>query len=58
MRLLEIKYGGAEHVGCTERDIRNFEKEQRDEQKGFDAETLIEFFESEKEKNSDFFFSY
>ncbi|KZV54794.1 hypothetical protein F511_04416 [Dorcoceras hygrometricum] len=58
MRLLEIEYGGAEHVGCTERDIRNFEKEQRDEQKGFDAETLIEFFESEKEKNSDFFFSY
>ncbi|XP_073017760.1 protein FAR1-RELATED SEQUENCE 5-like [Primulina eburnea] len=58
MRLLEIQYGGLEHVGCTERDIRNFEKKLRDEQKGIDAETLIEFFASEKDKNYSFFFDY
>ncbi|XP_042380975.1 protein FAR1-RELATED SEQUENCE 5-like [Zingiber officinale] len=58
MRLLEIEYGGPEGVGCTERDIRNFEKKLRDEQKGIDAETLIELFTSEQEKNSAFFFDY
>ncbi|XP_073121059.1 protein FAR1-RELATED SEQUENCE 5-like [Henckelia pumila] len=58
MRLLEIEYGGPEHVGCTERDIRNSERTLRDEQKGIDAESLIELFEFEKEKNSDFFFDY
>ncbi|KZV14291.1 hypothetical protein F511_43796, partial [Dorcoceras hygrometricum] len=58
MQLLEIEYGGLERVGCTERDIRNFETALRDEQKGIDAETLIEFFESEKDKNSSFFFTY
>ncbi|XP_042381983.1 protein FAR1-RELATED SEQUENCE 5-like isoform X1 [Zingiber officinale] len=58
MRILEIEYGGPERVGCTEKDIRNFEKNLRDEQKGIDAETLIEFFTSEQEKNSAFFFDY
>ncbi|XP_057811860.1 protein FAR1-RELATED SEQUENCE 5-like [Salvia miltiorrhiza] len=58
MRLLEIEYGGPGHVGCTERDIRNIEQELRDEQKGVDAETLIEFFASEKDKNPTFFFDY
>ena len=58
MQLLEIEYGGPESIGCTERDIRNFEKELRDEQKGIDAETLIEFFTSEKEKNKSFFFDF
>ncbi|KAH6795250.1 hypothetical protein C2S52_005727 [Perilla frutescens var. hirtella] len=58
MRLLEIECGGPERIGCTERDIRNLEQELRDEQKGIDAETLIEFFTSEKERNSAFFFDY
>ncbi|XP_073121116.1 protein FAR1-RELATED SEQUENCE 5-like [Henckelia pumila] len=58
IRLLEIEYGGSEHVGCTEIDLRNFERELKDEQKGIDAETLIELFASEKENNSGFFFKY
>ncbi|XP_074561432.1 protein FAR1-RELATED SEQUENCE 5-like [Curcuma longa] len=58
MQLFDIEYGGLERVGCTETDIRNFENELRDKQKGIDAETLIEFFSSEKEKNSAFFFDY
>ncbi|XP_042458601.1 protein FAR1-RELATED SEQUENCE 5-like [Zingiber officinale] len=58
MQLLEIEYDGPERVGCTENDIENFEKELRDEQKDIDVETLIEFFASEKEKNSTFFFDY
>ncbi|KAG6424546.1 hypothetical protein SASPL_114964 [Salvia splendens] len=58
MQLLEMESGGPESVGCTERDIRNLERELRNEQKGIDVETLIEFFTSEKEKNSSFFFDY
>ncbi|XP_073015535.1 protein FAR1-RELATED SEQUENCE 5-like [Primulina eburnea] len=58
MRLFEIESGGPEHVGCTERDIRNYEKTLRDEHKGIDAETLIDFFLSEKDKSSTFFFDY
>ncbi|XP_074560094.1 protein FAR1-RELATED SEQUENCE 5-like [Curcuma longa] len=58
MRLFEIEYGGPELVGCTERDIRNYEQQQRDEEKGIDAETLIELFASEKDKNSGFFYEY
>ncbi|XP_042415197.1 protein FAR1-RELATED SEQUENCE 5-like [Zingiber officinale] len=58
VRLLEIDSGGPEFLGCTKRDIRNFERELRDEQKGIDAETLIEFFATEKEKNSAFFYAY
>lgn len=56
MRLFEIESGGPEHVGCTERDLRNYERTLRDEHKGIDAETLIDFFQSEKEKSSTFFF--
>ncbi|XP_042472371.1 protein FAR1-RELATED SEQUENCE 5-like [Zingiber officinale] len=58
VRLLEIDSGVLEFLGCTERDIRNFERELRDEQKGIDVETLIEFFATEKEKNSAFFYAY
>ncbi|XP_042387668.1 protein FAR1-RELATED SEQUENCE 5-like [Zingiber officinale] len=58
VRLLEIDSGGPEFLGCTERDIRNFERELRDKQKGIDAETLIEFFATEKEKNSAFLYAY
>ncbi|KAG6428030.1 hypothetical protein SASPL_112278 [Salvia splendens] len=58
MQLSEIECGGPENVGCTERDIRNFERDLRDEQKGIDAETVIEFFTSEKEKDSTFSFVY
>ncbi|XP_073152440.1 protein FAR1-RELATED SEQUENCE 5-like [Henckelia pumila] len=33
IRLLEIEYGGSEHVGCTETDLRNFERDLKNEQK-------------------------
>ncbi|XP_075483575.1 protein FAR1-RELATED SEQUENCE 5-like [Primulina tabacum] len=58
MRLFEIEYGGPEHVGCTEKDKRSYKKTLRDEHKGIDAETLIDFFLSEKDKSSTFFFDY
>lgn len=58
MRLLEIDYGGPERLGCTEKYIRNLEKTLKYEQKGINAETLIEFFVSEKDKNSTFLFDY
>ncbi|XP_042404612.1 protein FAR1-RELATED SEQUENCE 5-like [Zingiber officinale] len=54
----KIDSGVPEHLGCTERDTRDFERELRDEQKGIDTETLIEIFAMEKEKNSTFFNDY
>ncbi|XP_075516564.1 protein FAR1-RELATED SEQUENCE 5-like [Primulina tabacum] len=58
MRLFEIESRGPEHVGCTERDMRNYEKTLRDDHKSIDAEILIDFFQSEKDKSSTFFFDY
>ncbi|XP_073138698.1 protein FAR1-RELATED SEQUENCE 5-like [Henckelia pumila] len=58
LRLLEIEYGGPENVGCTERDLRNYERTLWDEHKGIDAETLIHFFQSENDKSATFFFDY
>ncbi|XP_073049586.1 protein FAR1-RELATED SEQUENCE 5-like [Primulina eburnea] len=58
MRLFEIESGGPENVGCTERYIRNYEKTLRDEYKGIDADTLIDFFLTEKDKSSTLFFDY
>ncbi|KAL8499399.1 hypothetical protein ACS0TY_022393 [Phlomoides rotata] len=37
MRLMEIDYGGPENVGCTERDIRNYEQSLKELHKGHDA---------------------
>lgn len=56
MRLIEIESGGPKHVGCTERYFRNYERNIRDEHKGIYAETLIDFFKSEKDKSSTFLF--
>ncbi|XP_073067188.1 uncharacterized protein [Primulina eburnea] len=58
MRLFEIESGEPEHVGGIERGIRKYEKMLRDEHKGIDAETLVDFFLSEKDKSSNFFFDY
>ncbi|KAL2525968.1 Protein FAR1-RELATED SEQUENCE 1 [Abeliophyllum distichum] len=45
-------------IGCVERDLRNYERNLREEQRGHDADTLIEHFTLEKEKSPDFYFDY
>ncbi|KAL2512891.1 Protein FAR1-RELATED SEQUENCE 5 [Abeliophyllum distichum] len=58
IRLLELDSGGPSSVGCVERDLRNHERNIREEQRGHDAETLIEYFTFEKEKSPNFYFDY
>ena len=55
---MEIELGGPSSMGCTERDIRNHERDLRQQQMGYDAKTLIEHFTFEREKNLNFFFDY
>ncbi|KAL2461525.1 Protein FAR1-RELATED SEQUENCE 5 [Abeliophyllum distichum] len=58
LRLMEIDAGGAASIGYVERDLRNHERDIREQLKGHDAETLIEFFSFEKEKSPNFYFNY
>ncbi|XP_004309932.1 PREDICTED: protein FAR1-RELATED SEQUENCE 5-like [Fragaria vesca subsp. vesca] len=48
--------GGIQNVGCMPRDLRNFERDLREEVRGHDATMLLEYFESEKEKKPSFYF--
>ncbi|CAL9022230.1 unnamed protein product [Prunus brigantina] len=56
--LLETQASGHESVGFIERDLRNFERDEREKIKGHDAEMLYEYFKSEEDKDSDFFFKF
>ncbi|KAL8487829.1 hypothetical protein ACS0TY_024225 [Phlomoides rotata] len=58
VRLLEIDVGGSSMIGCLERDIRNHKRNVESELYGHDAETLLHYFEMEKEKNENFYFVY
>ncbi|KAL2524599.1 Protein FAR1-RELATED SEQUENCE [Abeliophyllum distichum] len=55
---MEIDAGGLDSVGYVERDLRNHQRNIREELKGHDAETLIEYFSFEKEKSPNFYFDY
>lgn len=52
---MEIEYGGPGNIGCIEKDIRNYERDFKEDMKGIDAETFIDFLTSEKEKNPCFY---
>nr|XP_015873856.1 protein FAR1-RELATED SEQUENCE 5-like [Ziziphus jujuba var. spinosa] len=54
--ILEFEAGGIENIGCTTKDIYNHEAKVRNELKGQDAELLKEYFLTEQEKDSCFFF--
>ncbi|KAL2487098.1 Protein FAR1-RELATED SEQUENCE 5 [Abeliophyllum distichum] len=58
IRLLEIDAGGPSSLGYMEKDIRNYYMDGRHEMLGHDAETLIDHFTFEKEKNPNFVFDY
>lgn len=58
VRLLEIDAGGPSSIGFLEKDIRNHRRDLQSELLGHDAESLIQYFESEKEKNENFYSTY
>ena len=51
MFVLEIEAGGAENIGCTEKDIRNAQIKNKKATKEIDAQLLLEHFEEMKEMN-------
>ncbi|XP_050378184.1 protein FAR1-RELATED SEQUENCE 5-like [Argentina anserina] len=55
-KIMETVAGGISNVGCVPRDLRNDERNLREELKGHDATMLLEYFESEKEKKPSFYF--
>ncbi|KAL6203957.1 hypothetical protein ACLB2K_021227 [Fragaria x ananassa] len=55
-KIMETMAGGIQNVGCMPRDLRNFERDLREEVRGHDATMLLEYFESEKEKKPSFYF--
>ncbi|TXG51338.1 hypothetical protein EZV62_023862 [Acer yangbiense] len=55
--VFESQAGGIHNIGCTEKDIYNYERDLRKEMKGHDAMMLLEHFESEQGKNSVFTFT-
>jgi hypothetical protein len=57
MAVLEIESGGYENIGCTERDVRNYERDKKEKVKGRDADLLFEYFEEMKELKPDFMYS-
>ncbi|XP_040367290.1 protein FAR1-RELATED SEQUENCE 5-like [Rosa chinensis] len=56
--LFETQAGGHANVGCTERDLRNAVRDEREEVKGHDVDILYEHFKAEQEKDPDFFFEF
>jgi len=55
---MEIEWGGPSLMDCIERNIRNHEKDLRQQQVGQDIETLIEHFTFKREKNPNIFCDY
>ncbi|XP_024043082.1 protein FAR1-RELATED SEQUENCE 5-like [Citrus clementina] len=55
--LFELQAGGLQNMGCVQRDFYNNDRNLWNELKGHDADMLYEHFQSEKEKNSSFFYS-
>ncbi|XP_058076451.1 protein FAR1-RELATED SEQUENCE 5-like [Magnolia sinica] len=49
MAVLSAQLGGYENIGCTEKDLTNYERDKRQKSKGCDAQMLYEHFEEMKE---------
>ncbi|XP_062014566.1 protein FAR1-RELATED SEQUENCE 5-like [Rosa rugosa] len=56
--LFQTQAGGHANVCCTERDLRNVVRDEREEVKGHDVDILYEHFKAEQEKDPDFFFEF
>ncbi|KAK9943867.1 hypothetical protein M0R45_009459 [Rubus argutus] len=54
--LLEVQSGGIENMGCTGKDIYNYERDKRNELKGHDGDMLYAHFLLQQEKNPFFTF--
>ena len=44
-------------MGCTERDIRNFQRDCREETKDYDAQFVLDHFQLQKDVDDGFFYA-
>ncbi|GFP91488.1 protein far1-related sequence 5 [Phtheirospermum japonicum] len=58
IRLMQNDAGDPSAMGCLEKDIYNYGNALKAEIKGCDAQTMIHHFETEKERNDAYFYSY
>lgn len=56
--ILEIERGDYSDIGCTEKDIQNALQKEKDSEKAYDAQILLELFEEKKVCNPSFYFEY
>ncbi|KAK1263002.1 Protein FAR-RED IMPAIRED RESPONSE 1 [Acorus gramineus] len=58
MTILGMDSGGYDRVGCTERDIRNYQGRIQNEIREYDAQMFINSFKEKAEMNHSFYFAY
>ncbi|XP_020253758.1 protein FAR1-RELATED SEQUENCE 5-like [Asparagus officinalis] len=58
MAFFENSSGGFHRIGCIETDVRNYERDLREERRGHDAQMMLDHFKSEQEKNPLFYYVY
>ncbi|XP_020242964.1 protein FAR1-RELATED SEQUENCE 5-like [Asparagus officinalis] len=58
MAFFENSSGGFHRIGCIETDVRNYERDLREERRGHDAQMMLDHFKSEQEKNPSFYYVY
>ncbi|XP_038715772.1 protein FAR1-RELATED SEQUENCE 5-like [Tripterygium wilfordii] len=56
--ILEVQAGGIENIGCIEKDFYNARRDEVKSYAGHDAQMLYEYFQAEKDKNPEFFFTF
>ncbi|XP_038698830.1 protein FAR1-RELATED SEQUENCE 5-like [Tripterygium wilfordii] len=54
--ILDLEVGGIENIGCIEKDFYNARRDEMKMYAGHDGQMLYEYFQSEKEKNPEFYF--
>ncbi|XP_038684103.1 protein FAR1-RELATED SEQUENCE 5-like [Tripterygium wilfordii] len=54
--ILDLEAGGIENIGCIEKDFYNARRDEMKMYAGHDGQMLYEYFQSEKEKNPEFYF--
>ncbi|CAH9127167.1 unnamed protein product [Cuscuta epithymum] len=57
-RLIKEQVGGFQNVGCSQQDLKNFQRDIKAFIKGYDAHMFIDNFQRKREVNPSFYFAY
>ncbi|XP_020249228.1 protein FAR1-RELATED SEQUENCE 5-like [Asparagus officinalis] len=58
MTFFENSSGGFYRIGCIETDVRNYERDLREERRDHDVQMMLDHFKLEQEKNPLFYYVY